>query len=72
MPAVTPDATPDELTVATDGEAELHEPPLTVLLHTVYEPIHIVEPPVIDPALTNGLTVITWAALAAPQLPVTI
>jgi hypothetical protein len=72
VPAETPDATPDELIVATDGEAELHTPPPTVLLNTVYEPTHIVEPPVIDPALAAGLTVITWATLAVPQLPVTV
>jgi hypothetical protein len=71
-PDATPEATPDELTVTTDGVAELHTPPLTVLLNTEYEPTQTAEPPVIDPALAAGLTVISCVTLAVPQLLATV
>jgi hypothetical protein len=70
-PEETPVTTPVGLTVATPGMAELHTPPVTVFAKGIVEPGHVAAPPVIVPALGATFTVITFVAVALPQLVVT-
>lgn len=56
VPAATPVTVPDELTVATPGELELHIPPLTTSLKIVVPPIHVAAVPVIVPAVAPTVT----------------
>jgi hypothetical protein len=68
VPDETPVTTPvDELTVATEVEADDHVPPNTVLDKVVVDPLHtVVVPPDMVPAVTAALTVITFVALVQP------
>ena len=72
VPAVMPLTTPLVPTVATEVLLLLHVPPAVALLSVVVLPAVSVAVPVMVPADGNGLTVITLAAAAVPQLLVTV
>jgi hypothetical protein len=71
-PKETPETTPAVFTVAIPVAAELHTPPLTVLLSTANAPWQTVALPVIVPASGNEFTETTLVAFDVPQLPVTV
>jgi hypothetical protein len=72
VPEASALTTPAEETVATAGVVLLHEPPPTVLLSTVYEPVHIAPPPDREPADGRALTTTFEVAVAEPHALVTV
>ena len=73
VPALTPVTTPAELTVATNGFALNHKPPLFPFdVYTTDEPAQTVDGPLIVPALAVEFTLIVNAAEEAPQTLVTV
>jgi hypothetical protein len=72
VPGAIPVTTPDALTIATPVALELQRPPVTVFDNAIVEPTHAAELPVIVPALGATFTVITFVAVALPQLVVTL
>jgi hypothetical protein len=70
VPGVTPETIPPA-TVALPLLL-LHMPPLTVLVIVTDVPIHKLDTPVRVPAFGDALTVMTFIALAVPQLLVTV
>ena len=72
VPAATPVTVPVAPTVAVPGDTELQVPPATASLRFVVVAGHTTRPPVIVPALGNGLTVTIALAAAIPQPLVTV
>ena len=70
-PAATPVTTPDVATVATIVFPLLHVPPAVASVSAMVEPIHTLDGPEIA-AMDDGLTVMIFEAVAAPQVPDTV
>ncbi len=75
VPGATPDTRPvDEFMVAVAVETDVHTPPASPvgLLSPLVPEGHVVNAPVIAPALGSGFTVTILVAAAVPQLLVTV
>ncbi len=70
VPAVAPVTIPPVPTVATTPLLLLQVPPVTASVNAVVEPAHKLATPVI-PGMDALFTIITFVAIAVPQLPVT-
>jgi hypothetical protein len=68
LPSDTPQVTPVELTVATDGVPLLHVPPAVASVRLIHEPIHTAVPPLMAAGLAYTVTVL----IARQALPVLI
>lgn len=71
VPVALPLTTPAAVTLAIDGLLLLQVPPVPVVVNVLVVPTHIIGVPLIVPADGDRLTVITFVAIALPQLLLT-